>query len=98
MKKIVLKSVSTESFAKFGFWSGVIFGLLGVIFKLLFPLSEIKTGIPFFSYSASGNFGSLVLFFVITVIFVTLDFVLLAFFINVILKIIKGVDFYVEEK
>ncbi len=98
MKKIVLKSVSTESFAKFGFWSGVIFGLLGVIFKLLFPLSEIKTGIPFFSYSASGNFGSLVLFFVITVIFVTLDFILLAFFINVILKIIKGVDFYVEEK
>ncbi len=98
MKKIVLKSVSTESFAKFGFWSGVIFGLLGVIFKLLFPLSEIKTGIPFFSYSASGNFGSLVLFFVITVIFVTLDFVLLAFFINVILKIIKGADFYVKEK
>ncbi len=97
MKKLTLKEVSYESFAKFGFWSGVIFGLLGVVFKLLFPLSEIKTGIPFFAYSASGNFGSLVLFFVITVIFVTFDFVLLAFFINIILKLIKGADFYFKE-
>ncbi len=98
MKKIVLKSISTESFAKFGFWSGVIFGALGVVFKIIFPQSEIKTGIPFFSYSASGNFGSLILFFVISVIFITFDFVLVAFFVNIILKLIKGVDFYIEDK
>ncbi len=98
MKKIVLKSISTESFAKFGFWSGIIFGALGVVFKIIFPQSEIKTGIPFFSYSASGNFGSLLLFFVISVIFITFDFVLVAFFVNIILKLIKGVNFYIDDK
>jgi len=98
MKKLNLKSVSYESFTKFGFWSGVVLGVIGVIVKILFPLSKISTGIPFFSYEAERRFLSLILFFVLTVLSVTIDFIIIALFINVVLKLSKGVDFYFDEE
>ncbi len=94
MKKIVIKSVSTESFAKFGFWAGVIFGALGVLFKIIFPQSNVTAGIPFVSYGATRTVLGLIGFFFITVIMATVDFVLLAVFINIILKLSEGIAVY----
>ncbi len=98
MKKIMLKSVSTESFAKFGFWAGVILGALGVLFKIIFPQSNVTAGIPFFSYGATRTFFGLVGFFFIAVIMATADLILLAVFINIILKLSKGIAIYCEEE
>ncbi|NIA10267.1 MAG: hypothetical protein GWP10_11215 [Nitrospiraceae bacterium] len=97
MEKVSLKSVSVESFAKFGFWSGVTLGIIGVIVKLLFPMSKISAGIPFFSYNASRGVISLIVFFVIAVLFTAIDFIIIALFINLFLKLSNGVDFYVEK-
>jgi hypothetical protein len=97
MEKVSLKSVSVESFAKFGFWSGVTLGIIGVIVKLLFPMSKISAGIPFFAYNPTASALDLLVFFVIAVVFTAIDFIIIALFINLFLKLSNGVDFYVEK-
>ncbi len=98
MEKFTLRKVSVESFAKFGFWSGVILGAIGIVVKLIFPASKIVSGIPFFSYSASSGIISLTIFFFIAVIFTALDFIIAALFINWFLKLSNGIDFYADRE
>ena len=96
MEKFTLRRVSVESFAKFGFWSGVVLGAIGVLVKLIFPGSRVVAGIPFFSYSAPNGIISLIVFFFIAVIFTALDFIIAALFINWFLKLSNGIDFYAD--
>jgi len=96
MEKFTLRKVSVGSFAKFGFWSGVILGTIGVVVKLIFPASKIVTGIPFFSYNVLNGIISLFVFFFIAVIFTALDFIIAALFINYFLKLSNEICFYVK--
>ena len=98
MEKFTLRKVSVESFAKFGFWSGIVLGTIGVLVKLIFPASKIVAGIPFFSYSASSGTISLIVFFFIAIIFIALDFIIAALFINWFLKLSNGIDFYADKE
>ncbi len=97
MKTVNIKSVSTESFVRFGFYTGLIFGILGVIIKIISPASDITAGIPFFSFSATRTFGSLFLWFVVAVLFSVLDLFLLAIIINFVLKLSEGVEINIKD-
>ncbi len=97
MRKVKIKSVSVYSFANFGFFAGIVLGIIGVFIKIIHPASTISVGLPFFTYSASRTFGSLILWFILAVLFTIFDMVIIAIIANIILKLSKGIDIRVED-
>ena len=97
MRKVKIKSVSVFSFANFGFFAGIVLGIIGIFIKIIHPASTISVGLPFFSYSATRTFGSLLLFFVFAVLFTIFDLAIIAILTNIILKLSKGIDVRVED-
>ncbi|MBP8612641.1 MAG: hypothetical protein KBI30_01375 [Candidatus Atribacteria bacterium] len=97
MRKVKIKSVSVYSFANFGFFAGIVLGIIGVFIKIINPTFTISVGLPFFSYSPTRTFGSLFLLFILAVLFTIFDMAIIAILVNIILKLSKGIDIRVED-
>ncbi len=97
-KEIKIKSVSTDDFVKFGFYFGIIFGILGDLIVILFPSSRITATIPFFTYNATRTVGGLIVFPIIAIISSVIDFLIIALLVNLILKLTKGIRVGIEKE
>lgn len=93
-----IKGVSFESFFRFGFYFGLLFGVIGILLSFLFPSVGVTTYIPFLNYNLVRSFTGAILWFIIAVTFSVIDFLLIALLLNLIFKLSKGMVIYVEKE